>query len=201
MLVADQPFATLDPTTRRATVGDGVNLLVSDTVGFVNKLPPTLVAAFRATLEELTDADLLVHVADMSHPNLHERMRVVKDTLASLDLGARPQLLVLSKADLLRDAEGDALREALGAEFPRAILVSAKTGEGIDALRQRLAEAARASWTKIKLTLPYDRGGAMIQRIRERGALRREEYSERGIDVEAEVPADLAAELRAMAHA
>ena len=96
---------------------------------------------------------------------------------------------------------GPTLREALGAEFPRAILVSAKTGEGIEALRQRLAEAARATWTKIRLTLPYDRGGAMIQRIRERGALRREEYSERGIDVEADVPADLAAELRAMAHA
>ena len=201
MLVADQPFATLDPTTRRAAVGEGVNVLLSDTVGFVNKLPPTLVAAFRATLEELADADLLVHVADVSHPNLHERMRVVKDTLASLELGTRPQLLVLNKADLLRDVEGDALREALSAEFPRAILVSAKTGEGIEALRQRLAEAARASWTKIRLTLPYDRGGAMLQRIRERGALRREEYSERGIDVEADVPADLAAELRALAHA
>ncbi|HEX6060867.1 MAG TPA: GTPase HflX [Candidatus Limnocylindria bacterium] len=201
VFVADQPFATLDPTTRRAVVGDGVNVLLSDTVGFVNKLPPTLVAAFRATLEELADADLLVHVADVSHPNLHERMRVVKDTLASLELGARPQLLVLNKADLLRDAEGDAVREALGAEFPRAILVSAKAGEGIEALRQRLAEAARASWTKIRLTLPYDRGGAMIQRIRERGALRREDYSERGIDIEADVPADLAAELRAMAHA
>jgi GTP-binding protein HflX len=201
VLVADQPFATLDPTTRRTAVGSGVNLLLSDTVGFVNKLPPTLVAAFRATLEELADADLLVHVADVSHPNLHERMRVVKDTLASLELAARPQLLVLNKADLLRGAEGDALREALGAEFPRAIFVSAKTGEGIEALRERLGGSARASWTNVRLTLPYDRGGAMIQRIRERGALRREEYSERGIDVEADVPADLAAELRAAAHA
>ncbi len=201
VLVADQPFATLDPTTRRATVGDGVNLLLSDTVGFVNKLPPTLVAAFRATLEELADADLLVHVADVSHPNLHERMRVVKDTLESLELGTRPQLLVLNKADLLRGPEGEALREALGAEFPRAIFVSARTNEGIEALRGRLGEAARASWTKIRLTLPYDRGGVMIQRIRERGALRREEYSEGGIDVEADVPADLAAELRALAQA
>jgi GTP-binding protein HflX len=128
-------------------------------------------------------------------------MRVVKDTLTTLDLAGRPQLLVLNKADLLRGAEGDGLREALGAEFPRAILASAKTGEGIDAVRQRLAEAARATWTRIRLTLPYDRGGAMLQRIRERGALSREEYSERGIDVEADVPADLAAELRAMAHA
>jgi GTP-binding protein HflX len=200
VLVADQPFATLDPTTRRAEVGKGVNVLLSDTVGFVNKLPPTLVAAFRATLEELADADLLVHVADVSHSNLHERMRVVKDTLALLELADRPQLLVLNKADALTGPESDALRAALGAEFPRAVLVSGRTGLGIDVLRDRLGEAARASWTAIRLTLPYDRGGAMLQRIRERGALTREEYSERGIDVEADVPADLAAELRALAN-
>ncbi len=201
VLVADQPFATLDPTTRRTTVGKGANVLLSDTVGFVNKLPPTLVAAFRATLEELADADLLVHVADVSHPNLHERMRVVKDPLASLELGERPQLLVLNKTDALRGAEGEALREALAAEFPRAVFVSGTTGEGIDTLRERLAEAARATWTSIRLTLPYDRGGAMLQRIRDRGALKAERYSERGIDVEADVPADLAAELRALARA
>ena len=199
VLVADQPFATLDPTTRRASVGNGVNLLLSDTVGFVNKLPPTLVAAFRATLEELADADLLVHVIDVSHPNLHERMRVVKDTLGSLGLGERPQLLALNKADALRGPEGDALREALGAEFPRAVFVSGTTGEGLPLLRERLADAARASWTSVRLTLPYDRGGAMLQRIRERGSLKQERYSERGIDVEAEVPADLAAELRTLA--
>jgi GTP-binding protein HflX len=199
--VADQPFATLDPTTRRTTVGKGADVLVSDTVGFVNKLPPTLVAAFRATLEELADADLLVHVADVAHPNLHERMRVVKDTLAGLELGERPQLLVLNKTDALRGPEGNALRDALGAEFPRAVFVSGTTGLGIDTLRERLAEAARASWTSIRLTLPYDRGGAMLQRIRDRGALRAERYSERGIDVEADVPADLAAELRALARA
>src|SRR5438132_2979237 len=94
VLVADQPFATLDPTTRRMEVGRGMAILLSDTVGFVNKLPPTLVAAFRATLEELADADVLVHVADVAHPNLHERMRVVRDTLRTLELGERPQVLV-----------------------------------------------------------------------------------------------------------
>ena len=197
VLVADQPFATLDPTTRRAEVGKGVNILLSDTVGFVNKLPPTLIAAFRATLEELADADLLVHVADVSHPNVHERMRVVKDTLKTLELGAREQLLVLNKADALTGAEGQALREALGAEFPQAVFVSGRTGEGLDALRDRLAEVARSRWTSVKVTLPYDRGGAMLQRIRERGALKREEYSEGGIAIEADVPADLAAELYA----
>lgn len=197
VFVADQPFATLDPTTRRAAVGNGINLLLSDTVGFVNKLPPALVAAFRATLEELTDADLLVHVADVSHPNLHERMRVVKDTLSSLGLAGREQLLVLNKADALTGAEGDALREAIGAELPRAVFVSARTGEGTAMLRDRLAASATSRWTSVKVTLPYDRGGAMIQRIRERGSLKREDYSEGGIAIEADVPADLAAELNA----
>jgi GTPase len=197
VLVADQPFATLDPTTRRAQVAKGVNILISDTVGFVNKLPPSLVAAFRATLEELAEADLLVHVADVSHPNLHERMRVVRDTLKTLELGAREQLLVLNKADVLRGAEGDGLREALGAEFPSAVFVSGRTGEGLETLRERLGEIARSRWTHVRVTLPYDRGGAMLQRIRERGALKREDYSEGGIAIEADVPADLAAELNA----
>ena len=197
VLVADQPFATLDPTTRRAEVAKGINVLLSDTVGFVNKLPPALVAAFRATLEELTDAELLVHVADVSHPNVHERMRVVKDTLKALELGGREQLLVFNKSDALRGPEGDALREALGAEFPKAIFVSGRTGEGLDALRERLGTIARSRWTHVRVTLPYDRGGTMIQRIRERGALTREDYSERGISIEADVPADLAAELHA----
>ena len=200
VLVADQPFATLDPTTRRGEVGHGMPMLLTDTVGFVNKLPPALVAAFRATLEELSESDLLVHVADASHPNLHERMRVVEDTLRSLDLGERPRLLVLNKADLLEGPEGTALREALGAEFPQAIFASARTGDGLQGVRDRLAEEARSRWVAVRVVLPYETGGAMLQRIRERGALRREEYSEGGIDIEADVPPGLADELRAAAR-
>jgi len=117
--------------------------------------------------------------------------------LKTLELGAREQLLVFNKSDALRDPEGDALREALGAEFPKAIFVSGRTGEGLGALRERLGEIARSRWTHVRVTLPYDRGGAMIQRIRERGALTREDYTEDGIAIEADVPADLAAELHA----
>ena len=193
VLVADRPFATLDPTTRRADLGGGAVVLISDTVGFVNRLPTALVAAFKATLEELADAGLLVHVVDAAHPNLHERITVVNDTLASLGLGARARLLVLNKADALREGEGEALREALGAEFPEAIFVSARTDAGIDVLRERLARAARGDWTTVEVTLPYDTGGALVQRIRERGALRRAEYGEGGIAIVAEVPAALAA--------
>ena len=194
VFVADQPFATLDPTTRRMAMPGGGAILLSDTVGFVNKLPPTLVAAFRATLEELDDADLLVHVADAGHPNLHERLLVVRETLRTLGLAERPTLVVFNKADTLRGAEGDALREALAGEFPGAVLTSAQNGEGIDALRDRLRELAAAGWKRVKVTLPYS-DGALVQRVRERGALRAADYSERGIEIDADVPADLAQEL------
>jgi GTP-binding protein HflX len=194
VLVADQPFATLDPTTRRMALPGGGALLVSDTVGFISKLPPTLIAAFRATLEELNSADLLVHVVDVGHPNLHERMIVVRETLTSLDLASRKTLVVFNKADTLRGAEGDALREALGAEFPAALFVSAHTGEGVDALRERLGAIAASGWTKVDVTVPHREGG-LLQRVRERGKLRSADYLEAGIHIEADVPADLAAEL------
>jgi GTP-binding protein HflX len=161
----------------------------------VNKLPPTLVAAFRATLEELADADLLVHVADVTHPNLHEHMRVVDETLKSLDLQDRPRLLVLNQADRLRGEEGDALREALGAEFPAAVFTSALKGDGLDALRARLREAAAAGWKRVKTTLPYH-AGALVQQIRARGSLKTVDYEEAGIRIEADVPPELAAEIQ-----
>jgi GTPase len=194
VLVADQPFATLDPTTRRTALPGGVTVLLSDTVGFVNKLPPALVAAFRATLEELADADLLVHVADVAHPNLHERVRVVDDTLRALGLEHRQRLLVLNQTDRLRGDEGNARRQELAAEFPAAVFASALRGEGLDALRARLAESAAASWRRIRTTLPYE-AGALVQRIRSRGALRRADYEEGGIRIEADVPPELAAEI------
>lgn len=195
VLVADQPFATLDPTTRRAELDGGTVVLVSDTVGFVNKLPPTLVAAFRATLEELHDADLLLHVVDAAHPNVHERIGVVEETLRSLKLADRQTLLVLNKADALRGAEGEAKREALAADLNGAVFASALTGEGLDALRDRIISDARSRWERVRLTLPY-RAAGLVQRIRERGSLQRADYGEGGIEVEAEVPAALAAELR-----
>ncbi len=194
VLVADQPFATLDPTTRRVELDGGTVILVSDTVGFVNKLPPTLVAAFRATLEELDDADVLVHIVDVGHPNVHERMTVVRETLASLELAGRKTQLVFNKADSLRGPEGEALREALGGEFPAALFVSARTGEGVAELRARLAELAASEWKHVKVVVPYS-AGALVQRVRERGALRGTQYGEAGIEIEADVPPDLASEL------
>ena len=194
VLVADQPFATLDPTTRRVELGGGTVVLLSDTVGFVNKLPPTLVAAFRATLEELDDADLLVHVVDVGHPNLHERMQVVRETLASLELADRKTLLVFNKSDRLRGPEGDAMREALGAEFPGAVFVAATTGDGVANVLARLAQLAASDWKHVKVVVPYT-AGALVQRVRERGSLRNTAYSEAGIEIDADVPSALANEL------
>ena len=194
VLVADQPFATLDPTTRRTALPNGITVLLSDTVGFVNKLPATLVAAFRATLEELADADLLVHVVDITHPNLHEHMRVVDKTLRSLGLEHRPRLVVMNQIDRLNGEDGAALRESLAAEFPAAVFISALAGDGLDALRARLAEIVAASWKRIKTTLPYN-AGALVQQIRARGSLRRADYEEAGIRIEADVPPELAAEI------
>src|SRR5437762_7334635 len=194
VLVADQPFATLDPTTRRLELAGGTVVLLSDTVGFVNKLPPTLVAAFRAALEELDDADLLVHVVDVGHPNLHERMQVVRDTLASLELADRKTQLVFNKSDRLQGAEGDALREALAAEFPADLFVSAASGAAVETLLARFSELASSEWKRVKVVVPYA-AGALVQRVRERGSLRNTAYSEAGIEIEADVPPDLASEL------
>lgn len=195
--VADQPFATLDPTTRRVELGGGHVVLLADTVGFVQKLPPALVAAFRATLEELDDADLLVHVADASSPFLHEQMRTVGEVLDELGLGAKPRLLVLNKVDLLV-GEAAARRELLAAEFPGALLVAAELGQGLDAVRDALRRCAAERWRRVRVTLPYAELG-LVQRVRERGALLREEYGASGVTVVADVPPELASELRSRA--
>ena len=193
VLVADQPFATLDPTTRRLELGAGRVVLLSDTVGFIQKLPPALVAAFRATLEELGLADVLIHVADVSSPELHSEMKTVDGVLRDLGLADRPRLVVFNKVDLL--GEDRARREALAAEFGAAHFVSARTGEGLAELRDALGRQASAGWRRVRVTIPYD-AAVLLQRVRERGALLREEYGESGITLEANVPPDLAGELR-----
>ena len=142
-VVQDRLFATLDPVTRRARLPSGKPFLLTDTVGFIHKLPAAVVAAFRATLEELGDADLLLHVVDATHPNALEQVRVVEKTLDGMGLGARATVVALNKVDLLapRHADGDDLEAALapvrdrlcGPEQPTA-LVSADRGWGIDTL-------------------------------------------------------------------
>ncbi|MGE5595938.1 MAG: GTPase HflX [Hyphomicrobiales bacterium] len=149
VLAENKLFATLDPVTRRLRLPTGEVVLLTDTVGFIQKLPTGLVAAFRATLEELEEADLLLHVIDISHPHAFEHTKTVEATLADLGVADRPTLLVLNKADLLHDANGqpptsydDALAlVASGGEPPsNVVLVSAERRWGLDALRARIAD-------------------------------------------------------------
>jgi GTP-binding protein HflX len=133
--VSDQLFMTLDPLVRRARIGPGSHVLVVDTVGFIQKLPHALVAAFRATLEEVVQADLLLHVMDASNDDLEEREAAVTGVLEELGAAGRPRIQVLNKIDSLPEAR----RQALAAARPQAVLVSALTGEGMDALAATLA--------------------------------------------------------------
>ena len=157
VLVEDRLFATLDPVTRRVRLPSGNMVLLTDTVGFIQKLPTQLVAAFRATLEEMTEATLMLHVVDVTHPDAVQQAGTVEATLAELELAAKPLLTVLNKADLLIEGNGDSLVEVLKAEGAQALLepwgadalvISAAKGWGMEELGRRLeaslAEAATA---------------------------------------------------------
>ena len=137
-----KPFSTLDPITRRMALPDGTMALLTDTVGFIHKLPHTLVAAFRATLEELAEADLLLHVVDISHHNAAEQVQVVEETLADLELQDKPRLLALNKMDLAVQAENGAAPDlsALGETAQGGVMVSAAEGWGLDLLVNAIME-------------------------------------------------------------
>jgi GTP-binding protein HflX len=151
--VADKLFATLDATTRTLELADGRCITVTDTVGFIHKLPHSLVEAFKSTLDEVREADLLVHVVDGAHPQAFEQIAAVGEVLG--EIGARgPSLLVFNKADAM-DSD---TRAALFSRYPHAVVCSALTGEGIETLRGRVGtEAARQAVT-LTILVPYDRG-------------------------------------------
>jgi len=154
VLAADRLFATLDPTTRRVMLPNGRAALISDTVGFIQKLPHQLIAAFRATLEEVVYADVLVHVADVSHPQVVEQIQVVEAFLRTLRKYEAPVVLVLNKTDLLDDdVAGSAVAGQLGSE---AVLVSAASGKGLENLAAKLAEMCNQNVERVVIRVPYD---------------------------------------------
>jgi len=191
--VDDALFETLDPTTR-AFEHDGMRLLVSDTVGFIRHLPHQLVEAFRSTLDETREATLVLHVADASEPEARRLSQSgsVEEVLEEIGAGGTPRLLVLNKIDLVAPDE----REMLVNRHPEAILVSARTGEGLDALRDRLAAAARSELTRVELMVPYA-SGAVISAIYAAGRDVEQEPGERGTLVRALMPPAEAARIRA----
>ncbi len=143
VFVEDRLFATLDPLTREIDLGENSKVLVTDTVGFIRKLPHNLVASFRATLEEVNEADLLLHVIDASHPVWEEQRDVVEQVLTELGAEEKPMLYVFSKIDALPAPELTALKERIGNLVPNSVFVSSITEGGLDPLRSALMVAAR----------------------------------------------------------
>jgi len=152
----DKLFATLDPTVRRGTIKNGQEVLFTDTVGFIEKLPEQLIAAFQATLEELNSADLLLHVADLSHPDYLKQIEVVRNHLANIDPDYyKHEIMVFNKIDLVEDPSEKAF---LKREFPSASFISALTGEGIEGLKENIADYINCQRRNLKLYLPYSEG-------------------------------------------
>ena len=180
---ADQLFVTLDPAARLVSGGGRAPFVLTDTVGFIQKLPTQLVAAFKATLEELEDAQLLLHVVDVSHPHAREHMSAVYGVLEELGLEDRPTLTVMNKVDRLEEPNG-LLRETLA---EGGVAVSARTGEGFNALLARIGEALRATRSACRLRVPYERGG-ILSRVYARGRVLGREDRPDGIWLDVEVP-------------
>ncbi|MCD8110557.1 MAG: GTPase HflX [Clostridiales bacterium] len=185
VLEEDQLFATLDPTTRLLEMSNRQQILLTDTVGFIRKLPHHLVNAFRSTLEEARYADLILHVVDASNPQWDIQMHVVYDTLQELGVTDKKIITLFNKCDCL---SGEEVFQDFRAD--RTLRVSAKTGEGLEQMKTALEELLREDKVLLRHTFPYDKAGE-IQRIRKYGELLTEEYREDGIYVEAYVPADL----------
>ncbi len=152
---ADQLFATLDPTTRRVQLPDRQEALLTDTVGFIQKLPTTLIAAFRATLEEVIEADLLLHVVDVSHANAAQHIEAVEDTLAEIDAAGVPRVLVLNKSDQL---VGPLPSFDLIDTYQGTVAISAKDKQGLDELLQAMRAALATQMTSLEVLIPYQTG-------------------------------------------
>ncbi|MEH3141241.1 MAG: GTPase HflX [Mycobacterium kyogaense] len=194
VLVENALFATLEPTTRRGQFDDGRPFVLTDTVGFVRHLPTQLVEAFRSTLEEVVDAELLVHVVDGSDVNplaqINAVRGVINDVVAEYGIAAPRELLVVNKTDAASGLMLATLRRAL----PDAVFVSAHTGDGLDRLRARMAELVEPTDMAVDVTIPYDRGD-LVARVHAEGRIDATDHTEAGTRITARVPVALAAGL------
>ena len=193
VLVADQLFATLDPTTRRVELPGGGVALFTDTVGFIQKLPTQLVAAFRATLEEVTEADLLLHVLDVTHPQVMRQAEAVRETLGHIGAGDKSIVSALNKIDRLPTPDAIPL---LAAEFPNAVAISALTGEGLESLLARIEGVLEAQMAWLDVLIPYELG-ELVDLFHRRGLIEREEHTETGTRIAGRVPHALVGRFRA----
>jgi GTP-binding protein HflX len=184
VLVEDKLFATLDPTTRRVLLPQGQVALFSDTVGFIQKLPTQLVAAFRATLEEINDAALLLHVLDITHPNALLQGRVVEDTLRDLGVADVPVVVALNKVDRLNSP--DQVQDMIQ-EFPSSLAISAKDGVGLEELLTRVEAVLNESLVRIRAHIPYQEG-KLVSLFYQWGLVEREEHGFEGTILEGRLP-------------
>ena len=185
VLAEDKLFATLDPTTRHVVLPGNQEALLTDTVGFIQKLPTKLIAAFRATLEEVIDADLLLEVVDVSHENAIEQSETVNDVLHGLEAAAKPRVTALNKSDLLDDPS-----EVDTSLYPNAVAVSALYKSGLDALREKIAQVLAASMEAIEVTIPYDKS-ELVELFHRRGHVEREEHLPEGTLLAGRLPCSL----------
>jgi GTP-binding protein HflX len=190
VLVENALFATLDPTVRRATLPDGRAFTLTDTVGFVRHLPHQIVEAFRSTLEEVADADLIVHVVDGSHADPVGQISAVREVLNDIDAGDVPELVVINKTDIADRTTVAAIRRIA----PDAVCVSARTGEGIAELVEALATRVPHPQIDVDVVVPYNRGD-LVARIHKSGEVLDQQHTGDGTQLRARVSAGLAAEL------
>jgi GTP-binding protein HflX len=190
VFVADQLFATLDPTTRRVELPGGYQALFTDTVGFIQKLPTTLVAAFHATLEEIAEADLLLHLVDISHPNALNQFDVVQETLDEIGAGHIPTITALNKVDRLKQPEQ---AQQILENFPKAVAISALDGTGLSDLLRLIQKELYETYTPIDLHLPYQEGG-LISLFHEMGQVEFIEHERGGVHIQGRIPGRLLAQ-------
>lgn len=191
--VADQLFATLDPTTRRVQLPGNNLALFTDTVGFIQKLPTTLVAAFRATLEEIAEADLLLHMVDITHSNAQAQAEAVLQMLNSIEADHIPIINALNKIDRLADSER---ARAAVAGFPNSVAISALKGDGISDLLYKVNEHLYDTYTPVRIKLPYQEGG-LISLFHDQGQVELVEQGQSGIIIQGRLPGRLLARFRA----
>ncbi len=205
VLVEDKLFATLDPTTRRVTLPDGRAALFTDTVGFIQKLPAQLVAAFRATLEEINEADLLLHIVDITHDNVQEQSRTVEEVLRELGAEGKPVVTALNKIDLLSErlaedvegegGNGDPAQEddimervmELASSYPNCVAISAARGIGLEVLLERVQGVLKEGLRPLLVLLPHSSDG-LLNLFHTQGIVERQDYTEKGVTIQGKLP-------------
>jgi GTPase len=186
-------FATLDPTIKSLRLENHQTVLLSDTVGFIRKLPAELVAAFRATLEEVVQAHLLIHVIDAANENLDDQIEAVQKTMRDLDVADRPVLHVLNKIDLL-DA-GGLMLESYRSRLGEVVAISAETGEGLEELSRAITRMLSDFWERIQISIPNDQQ-SLISMLHDQGRIYNKNYVDGRIELDIEVPKKLAERVR-----